>query len=175
MEITIDKGLRHWWVFLIRGILFILLGLYMVATPANSFAALGFLFGLIILFAGISELFRVVRDRDAFSRGFHLFIGVIDIILGIVLLGHIAASETLLRIILGIWILLKAIGLFSFGGSLGKSWPVIAAGIILVIFGGMVLFNPVFGAVTIIIWIAFAFMIIGMMNILLSFRMKSLQ
>jgi len=47
MEITVDRNWRHWWVFLTRGILFILLGIYMFASPAQSYAALAFLFGLI--------------------------------------------------------------------------------------------------------------------------------
>lgn len=175
MEITIGKSFRHWWAFLIYGIIFILLGIYLIAAPASGFAALGFLFGLVILLAGIAELLRVIRDTDAFNRGFHLTIGIIDIILGIILITHIAASETIMRIIVGIWFLFRGISMLSLSGVGRRSWFMIFGGIVILIAAILILFNPVFGAVTIILWTAFAFIITGIMNLALAFRLKSLE
>src|SRR5471030_239000 len=119
MEIQVDRSLRHWWVFLLRGVLFILVGIYMICSPASSYAALGFMFGLIILLAGVAELLHV--SRSANNRGWHLFLGILDIILGIVLMGHIAASVTILRIIVGVWFLFRGFSLLSFSRLVGKS------------------------------------------------------
>ena len=93
MEVGFSRPFRHWWVFLIYGLVFILFGIYLVAAPVSGFATLGFLFGLVILLSGLAELVRVVGDSDSFNRGFHLIIGIIDVILGIILITHIAASE----------------------------------------------------------------------------------
>ncbi|MBS1501717.1 MAG: DUF308 domain-containing protein [Bacteroidetes bacterium] len=175
MEITVDRRLRHWWVFLIRGLIFILLGIYMIARPASGFAALGFLLGLMILLAGVSELLHVVRDRSAFNRGWHLFIGIIDIILGLILVSHVWASATILRIIVGIWFLFRGISLLSFSGLLRRSWLMIAGGIIVIIFALMVLFNPVFGAMTVVLWTALALIITGVFNVMLAIWMKRLE
>ena len=175
MEIIVDRSLRHWWFFLIRGILFILLGIYMIAAPAAGYVALGFLFGLIILVAGVSELLRVVREKSAVSRGWHLAIGLFDIIAGIALIGHITASETILRIVVALWFLFKGISLLGFSGLRQRYWPIILGGVIITVFGLFILFSPAFGAATIILWTAFAFALIGIMNIMLSIRMKSLE
>lgn len=175
MEVIFTRSVRHWWFFLIRGILFIGLGIYMVATPAASYAALAFIFGLIILIAGIVELLRVVRDSDAFNRGLHLILGIIDIILGIVLVTHIAAGETILRILVGLWFLFKGLSLFGFSGMMQRSWPVIVGGVLIIIFSLFILFNSAFGAITIILWMAFAFVITGLMNIILAMRLKPLE
>jgi uncharacterized membrane protein HdeD (DUF308 family) len=175
MDVIFARGVRHWWFFLIRGILFIALGIYMVATPAASYAALAFLFGLIIFIAGIVELIRVVRDNDSFNRGLHLILGVIDIILGIVLMSHIAAGETILRILVGLWFLFRGLSLFGFSSVMRRSWPVIVGGVLIIIFSLFILFNSVFGAVTIILWTAFAFVITGLMNIVLAMRLKPLE
>jgi uncharacterized membrane protein HdeD (DUF308 family) len=172
MELSVDRSLRHWWVFVLRGVLFILLGIYMVASPATSFVTLGFVFGLIILLAGLAELFHVVRDRSAGNRGWHLFLGIVDIILGLVLMAHVAAGVAILRIIVGIWFILRGFSLFSFSRSTGNSWILTLGGILTILFGLLVLFNPVFGAMTIIIWIAVAFIITGFFNVLLGFRLK---
>ncbi|MBS1527412.1 MAG: DUF308 domain-containing protein [Bacteroidetes bacterium] len=174
MDMTVDRRLRNWWVFLIRGLLFILLGIYMIARPASGFAALGFLLGFIILVAGISELLHVVRDRGAFNRGWHLFIGILDILIGLILLSHIAASETILRIIVGIWFLFRGISLISFSGLLRRSWLMIIGGIIVIVFALLVLFNPVFGAMTIVLWTAIALIVTGVFNIMLAAWMKRL-
>jgi uncharacterized membrane protein HdeD (DUF308 family) len=175
MEITIDRSWRHWWVFLIRGILFILLGIYMFASPAGSYAALAFLFGLIILVAGVSELMRVVREKSEVNRGWHLAIGVFDIIVGLSLIGHIAAGEALLRIIVGLWILIKGVSVLIYASRAPRLLILIVGGVIVVLFGLLVLINPVFGSVTIVLWTAFAFVMMGIMNIMLSLRLKKLE
>src|SRR6195952_4454681 len=119
MEITVDRSIRHWWVFLVRGVLFILTGIYMISSPTTSYVALGFFFGLVILLAGVSELLHAYQGRKESNRGWHLMIGTIDIILGLILMSHISASVTILRIIVGIWFLFRGISLLGFSGILG--------------------------------------------------------
>jgi uncharacterized membrane protein HdeD (DUF308 family) len=172
MEITVDRSIRHWWVFLVRGILFVLTGIYMINSPTTSYVALGFFFGLVILLAGVSELLHAYQGRKESNRGWHLMIGTIDIILGLILMSHISASVTILRIIVGIWFLFRGISLLGFSGILGKSWILSLGGILTLLFGLLVLFNPSFGAMTIILWIAFAFILTGIFNIFLAFRIK---
>ncbi|HWD89937.1 MAG TPA: DUF308 domain-containing protein [Mucilaginibacter sp.] len=175
MEVAFNKRLRHWWAFLIYGLLFILFGIYLVAAPASGFATLGFLFGLVILLSGVTELIRVISDTDAFNRGFHLIMGIIDVILGIILITHIAASETIMRIVVGIWFLFRGIAMLSFSGFGRRSWLMIFGGIIIIIAAIFILFNPAFGAITIILWTAFAFIITGIMNLALAFRLRQFE
>jgi uncharacterized membrane protein HdeD (DUF308 family) len=176
MEVTVDRSIRHWWVFLIRGLIFILAGIYLICTPENSFAALGFLLGFLVFIAGIAELFHVVRERKAAYRGWHLGLGIIDILLGIILMGHVTASETILRIVVGLFFLFRGISLFSFSRVTGgNSWTIKAGGIITFVFGLMILFNTLFGAVTIVLFIAIALIVSGLFNALLSFRLKKIE
>src|SRR3954468_1759702 len=114
METIANHSLRHWWVFVLRGILFILLSIYMFIYPGSGFVALGFLFGLVILIAGIAELMHAYRNRNRGNRGWHLFIGLIDLVLGLVLISHLAASMNILRIIVGFYFLFKGISIFIF-------------------------------------------------------------
>jgi len=172
MELSVDRSLRHWWVFLIRGILFILVGIYMICSPATSFVALGFLFGLIVFFTGIAELLHVTGHRNSTNRGWHLALGIIDIILGVVLMGHVAAAIAILRIVVGIWFLLRGISLISFSRAVGRSWVLVLGGIVTAIFGLLIIFNAGFGAMTIILFTAIAFIITGIFNAWLGYKMK---
>src|ERR1700735_1490401 len=108
MEITVDRSLRHWWFFLGRGILFILAGIYIIASPTTSFVALGFLFGLFIFIAGVAELIRVTRENTQKGRSWHLFLGILDIVIGLTLMAYVDTGMVILRIILGLWFVIKA-------------------------------------------------------------------
>jgi len=173
MEITsIDRSLRYWWVILIRGILFILLGIYMLYEPASGYAALGFLFGLFILLAGVAELLRVVGDHSSSSRAGHLLLGIIDLIVGIIFVTHIIASANVLRIIVGLYFFFRGISLLSYSHFRGRSWPLIIGGIITIIFGLLIMFNAIFGAITLIIFTAVAFIIMGIFNVWLGIHIR---
>jgi uncharacterized membrane protein HdeD (DUF308 family) len=172
MESITRRRPSHWWVFLIRGLVFIILGIYMICSPANSFAALGFLFGLIIFFTGLLELLRTVRDRDQASRAWHLLLGIIDVILGIILLGHIGTSEAILRIIVGIWVLFSGFSMLSFSRFTGRSLVLTIGGGLIILFGLMIIFNSAFGTITIALITAVAFIVTGIFNALLAYRLK---
>jgi uncharacterized membrane protein HdeD (DUF308 family) len=172
MEITVDRSLRHWWVFVLRGILFILLGIYVFMSPASAYIALSFLFGLAILLAGVAELMHAYQYRGSANRGWHLFIGIVDIILGLVLMNHLAASMDILRIIVGIYFIFRGLTIFNLRGLGRGLWWVTLAGVIVLLFGIMVLVNPVFGAITIVIWTGSAFIVMGLLNLFLGMRMR---
>jgi uncharacterized membrane protein HdeD (DUF308 family) len=172
MEITVDRSLRHWWIFVLRGILFILLGVYVFASPVSAYIALSFLFGLVILLAGVAELLHAYQDRGSGNRGWHLFVGIVDVILGLILMSHLTAGMDVMRIIIGVYFLFRGATIFNFRSLARGSWWVILGGLIVLLFGIMVLFNPVFGAMTIIIWTGLAFIVIGILNIMLGIRMR---
>jgi uncharacterized membrane protein HdeD (DUF308 family) len=171
MEVTVDRSIRHWWVYIIRGVLFILLAIYMFCAPASGYLALSFLFGAAILLAGISELMHSYQYRGKANRGWHLFAGLIELLLGFVLISHLAASETILRFIIGLYFLFRSIMIFSLHG-ITQSWWVNMIGLVVLALAILILVNPVFAAMTIVLWTGLAFLITGFMNVLLGIRMK---
>jgi len=172
MESIVSRRPRYWWVFMLQGVILLGMGIYMLFAPISGFAALGFLFGLAILLTGVFELLRVIRERDQGSRAWHLFIGVIDIILGIILVGNITASETILRIIVGLWFLFRGISLMSFSRLSGSDWVLTAAGVIVVLLALAIIFKPLFGAVTIDMLTAVALIATGLFDLVLGYRLK---
>src|ERR1700759_5668253 len=152
MEITVDRSLRHWWVFVLRGVVFIALGIYIFTSPESAYLALSFLFGLIILLAGVSELLHAYQDKGAANRGWHLFVGLIDLSVGVILLSHLAASMDVMPVILGVYFLFRGISMFNFRGFARRPGWILAVAVIVFLFGILVIANPVFGAATIVIW-----------------------
>jgi len=172
MEITIDRSIRHWWIFVLRGAGFFFLAIYLFGSPDNALQIMGYLLSLAILFAGLTEIFHAYNDSLSPMRGGHYVIGIIDVILSIILFSHVGASITILRIILGLYILFRAISILSFRNSFGRNWWVTIGGLIIFIFGLIVLFNAGFGNMTMVTWTAIAFLFMGVMNILLGLRMR---
>jgi len=144
----------------------------MIASPGTSFSALGFMFGLVVFLAGLAELLHAVRQRNAGSRRWHLVLGIIDILLGIILMGHVTAGMEILRIIAGIWFILRGISLFGFSRLVGKSWLLITGGVLTTFFGLLLLFFPIIDDMTIIIWAALAFIITGIFNVILGISLQ---
>lgn len=172
MEITVDRSLRHWWVFVIRGIMFMALGVYMFASPASAYLALSFMLGLVILLAGIGELVHAYEDKGSANRGWHLFVGLVDLIIGLILMSHLAASMTVLRVIIGVYFLFRGLSILNFRRFARRPVWVLAGAVIVLLFGILVISNPVFGAATVIIWTGAAFIVTGILNVLLGIRMK---
>ncbi len=172
MEFTVVRGMRHWWVFVLRGLLFITAGIYMLLSPASSYAALGFFFGLIIFVAGVGELLHATGGHHPLKRRRHLLLGIIDLILGLVLMAYLVASMDILRVIVGLWFLFRGISLVSFSWFLGRSLFLIIGGILTAIFGLLIIFNGVFGSLTIIIFMSIALLVSGLFNVLQGWLMK---
>jgi uncharacterized membrane protein HdeD (DUF308 family) len=173
MASEIIDSIKHWWVFLLRGLLFIAVGVYMISSPLKSYVALSFLFGLVIIVAGIAEAIHAYAHRYIAGQVLRFYIGVIDVLLGIILVANLTVSMVVLPIILGAWFLFRGVSLFTFAGLLRRPLWLVLSGIITIIFALLVIFNPVFGAMTIVLWTAFAFIVIGIFNGLLAFRLKT--
>ena len=171
MEITVDRSWRLWWVFIIRGILFVGMGIYLFASPVSGYLALAFLFGLIILLAGVAELLRAYQDKGVGNRGWHLFAGLMDLLLGLVLMSHLAASMVILRFIIGFYFLFKGVSVLSYRKHVSGWWLLLGALIVLA-FVVLIWLNPVFGSMTVVIWTALAFVVTGILNVMLGLRLK---
>ena len=160
-------------MFLLRGLLFILLGVYMFSAPFRSYVALSLLFGIIVLIAGVVELIHAFSNRHTRSWWWHLLVGIIDLVLGIVLVSNITVSMTVLPFVLGVWFLFRGVSLLTLSSAVRQSFWVIAGGILTILFALLLMFNPAFGAITIVSWTAVAFIIAGIFNGLLAFRLKA--
>jgi uncharacterized membrane protein HdeD (DUF308 family) len=172
METYIKDHIKHWWVFLLRGLLFILLGCYMLSAPARSYVALSLFFGIVVLVAGGIELLHAFTNRSAEGKWWRIVAGLIDIVLGVILVSHLVISMSMLPFVLAAWFLIRGVSLFSFSASTRHPGWLIAAGVLTILFALLLIFNPVLGAMTIVTWTAVAFMVTGIFNGLLAFRLK---
>lgn len=178
---SLQERLKNWWLLLLSGILFVLLGFYIFSQPLASYLALSLFFATAFLVSGIFEVAYAFSSKqyDA-GWGWALFGGIVNIVFGIFLLSSPALTMTVLPMYIGFVILFRSLlGIFhAFSlqkiGISGWGWALFAA-IIGVLFAIMMITNPVFGGLTIVVYTGIAVLMLGIVQIALSLRLRSIR
>ncbi len=171
---------QNWWLSLILGILFIVVGIWMIFAPATTYVALSILFSVFMFVSGIFEITFAATNRHLQGWGWYLTGGIIDLLLGILLMSYPALTMATIPFIIALWLIFRgfsAIGLsidFSQMGIKGWGWSLFL-GILTVICALLVIFEPMVGAAFVVYLAAFAFLFIGIFRLFIAFGMQRLN
>ncbi len=174
----IRSTIRHWWVHLLIGVLFVVVGIWVVREPAGAYLSLALLFAVSMLVSGSFQVvFSMVNRSSLRGWGWMLFMGLLELVLGVYLLGNFALTLVVLEVFVGFWMMFRAIDLILFAFKLKAEkvahWGwLLVLGILLLIFSFFILANPIFGAFYIILWTSFSFLTAGFTYIFLSLKMR---
>ena len=174
------EAIRHWWLLLLLGILLFVVGIVIFLYPGQSYLGMTLLFGLVILCSGISEIVLSLSNRHLLTgRGWLLAAGIIEVLLGLLLLFNMALSAATLPIFLGFWLLFRSFTLIGLGGDMnsmqvsGSGWT-IATGILLLLCSLAILIWPiVFGVQAVVVWVGLSFLMAGISTSVFSFQLKN--
>lgn len=177
-----SRVIRHWWLYLLCGILCITAGVAVFFFPMESYMTLGLLFGILMLFVGVTQLIVASSSGNYIvSRGYVVVGGILDVILGIFLCVNPALSMILMPILLGIWMLYHSFMIMALGGDMetlkikGTGW-VMAGAVLLMLLSIFVLVNPMSaGVVTVVILTGTGLILFGLLLCGLSFTLKELH
>ena len=173
--------LKYWWLFLVRGLIFVILAIYVFGHPVGALLGVALYIGISLLITGISLVFLALSSRDVDENwGWRLAGGIIDILFAFVLLSSPGITAAVLPFIVGFWTMVYGVMLFADAFQIKKSgdsnwWLNLLGGLLTIFFGYLIINNELAGAVAITYWIGFAFMLAGILNIVISFRMKKLS
>jgi len=175
------NAIRFWYVPLLAGCLFIVAGIWVMSTPVESFVGLAVLLSIFLLVAGIAEtIFSIVNRKDLDNWGWTLVFGLINIFIGLQLVGHPLLSSEFLAFYIGFAVLFRAIGGIGASFDLKKSgdagWGALMFLSILGIIVSFILIrNPALGGLTVGIWAGFAFISGGITSIYYSLKLRHLH
>lgn len=180
-KVDLKNTAKHWYMSLFLGIVLILMGFWVFSTPLASYLTLSILFAITFLLTGIIELFYAFANHGrADSWGWSLVNGIIDVIIGILLVSHPLGSMLVLSYFVGFGILFRAIMAIGWAMDLRRQkvpgWGyLLFISILGLFFAFVLLLNPVFAGLTIAYYTALAFVLIGISQVYLSFRLKHLS
>ena len=178
---TLRNGLKQWWWFSVIGILSLITGIAILSKPAEGYISLSILFSLIMVGTGFSQIvFDISATKDLRGWGWTLASGILDFALGSFLLIYPTVTMATLPFIVGFYLLFR--GFYLVGSSIDlnviglKGWGwILTGGILLVALGFLTLYNPAFGAISIVAFSGTAFIVSGISSILLGFLLKGLK
>jgi uncharacterized membrane protein HdeD (DUF308 family) len=172
---------RLWWLPLLRGMMFFLLGSYALFRPGMTAAALAQVIGFFVIIEGIFLVIAGVVG-DVPSRGWTIVRGVIELLVGI----FVFANSLLFTVVVGttlIYLLAFATivsGIMEIVAAIrdrkeisGEGW-LILGGILSVIFGLVLLSSPLSFGIFMVRVIGVFAIISSITMILFAFRLRKL-
>lgn len=142
--------LKHWWLLLVGGLLFLVLGFVSLAYPMTALLSVALYIGLIALATGIMSLAFAFSNMSAGGWGWRLFEGIVDVLFGLVMLIHPMISAALIPVIIGIWVFIRGlmylIDALSWRRNRSRDWSGYAViGVLLMVFGFLMIIDERFG------------------------------
>lgn len=178
---TIKEAIKYWYIPLLVGLIFVIISIVVFTSPASSLLALSIFFALSFLFGGLSEIvFALVNRHQMENWGWSLAFGIITFVVGFSLVIHPSLSLSVLAFYIGFVILFRSVAAISFALDIkrygSKNWgALLTLGIIGTIFSFILIWNPVFAGMSIVILVALNFLFAGLFSIFLSLQLRKLH
>lgn len=166
-----------WWAVGLRGILGILFGLICLLTPGLALEVFVILFAAYMLVDGVFAIASGIKAaRNGERWGLLILEGIVDLAAGTVAVLWPAITLVALIWIIAIWAVISG-GLmlaaaFSLNLDHGRWWLALG-GIASLIFGILLVIQPLIGAVVLTMWIGAYALVFGIFLLVLAFQLHS--
>ncbi|MDW8542123.1 HdeD family acid-resistance protein [Staphylococcus sp. mip270_02] len=161
------------WSSLIIGVIFLVIGVFIISFPEENLFAITWLIGLLFIINGFLEIFirQVIKRTAQQSSTMLILLGIFNIIFGLLILFNVVTSTTFIVYLFAIWFIINAtFNMFNVTPveKSNKTFHIISIllNIIAILFGIILLFNPLIAAFIIAIFISAVFFIIGISYII---------
>jgi uncharacterized membrane protein HdeD (DUF308 family) len=178
---TVIDSIKHWYIPLIIGIVLVLTGIYVFATPLASYLALSVIFSISFLLSGILQVIFSVSNREELdSWGWYLAAGILYTLFGLLLVSYPGISIVTLPFIIGFYVLSHSVSALGWAFDLKnlgiQNWGTIALiGVLGIIFSFILIWNPSLAGLSLVIWTGLALVFAGIASIMLSLGLKKIK
>jgi|SRR5690625_1182869 len=178
---SIRKAIKHWYLPLLVGLFFIVVSIIVFTSPMTSFVALALLFSISFLLSGIAEMIFALTNKDQLRNwGWALGFGIITTLVGVLLILDTELSMSVLAFYIGFLILFRSIASISFAVDIkrygGRQWgSLMVFGILGAIFAFILLWNPVFAGLSIVIFTGLSIFFSGLFNIYFALQLRKIH
>lgn len=176
----IARASSHWWLFLIRGILALGLGILFPLFPGAAIFTLAVLFGAYAFVDGIVAIVAAVRMNHADYNWIWLLLeGLLGIIVGLITFAYPQITALWLIYLFGAWAILTGIfaiaSAFRIRQAIANEILMVLFGVISVVAGIVIFFVPVYGLFALVWTISIYAILAGVFLIGLAFRLRRLS
>lgn len=178
---TLTHTVKHWYIPLLFGILFLIFGIYVFSVPLATYVTLSIFFSVSFLFSGITEIFFSLQNSKSLQGwGWFLVSGLLTTAIGIYLIANLQISMTVLPFVIGFTLLFRSFQLLGFAFDMKSmrimSWGNIAlASVGGIIFSLLLIFNPVFTGISLVTLTGVSFIFMGIASIMLALDLRKVK
>jgi uncharacterized membrane protein HdeD (DUF308 family) len=157
----------------------VIFGVLAFLWPGITLFSLVILFGAYALVNGLFSFILAAKAPKGYPNfGSLILAGIFGVLAGLITFFWPGISALGLLIVIAAWAVVNGILEIYYAIKLRKEikneWLLILAGILSVIFGALLLLNPLAGALVLVLWIGSFAIVFGILLIILAFKMKRL-
>jgi len=179
MDTTVQSVAKTvWWLVLLRGIFMVIFGIIALVSPGIALLTLVWVFGIYAIIDGIAAIAMGIRTRGEPHWVWTIVQGVVSVIAGLIALFWPGVTALALLFVVAFWAIVLGVGEIGGAfaarrsGSTAWGWT-LAAGILNVVFGVLLLVWPGSGILT-LVWLVGIFGVAGGIALtILAFRVRS--
>ena len=169
---------RTWWVFLIGGIAGVVFGVLAMMEPITAWLLVSMFFAASIMVDGVSNIVGSMQHREKDGWWIMLLIGILGTVVG----GYGLLNPPVSMMVFLYVVAFEAIMLGTFLIMLGykvraatqREWILYLAGVLSLLFGILVIVNPVAHGLSVITMIAVWALVTGVLKIIFAFRIRNM-
>lgn len=178
---TIKNTIKHWYLPMIIGFIFIGLGIFVFFEPMETYASLVVLFALSFVISGLIETFFALQNRGEIDGwGWHFAGGFFTMLVGFYLLLKPIVTAEMLPYFVGFTVLFRGIQGLGFSFELnnygsGQTSTLTVMSILGIIFSFFLIANPEITGISLVILTGLSLMSMGLVGISLSIQLKKIK
>ena len=170
---------RKWWVLLVRGVFGVLIGVLAFARPGLTVLSIVLSWAVFAEADGIAALvLALTGHHPPRSRWALMIAGVVGIAAGLITLASPGIGVVVLLWVVAAWAIgrgaFQVVAALELRRIIEGEWLMIVSGILSVMFGVVVLAEPIYGVRTLAYLIGLYASAVGLLEIALAFRVRQL-
>jgi len=169
---------RAWWAFVVGGLAMVLFGLMAFSNPGIALFVLAMFFAASVMVDGVSNIIGSLQNREKDGWWILLLMGLLGAAVGGYALFNPPLSIMAFILIVAFEAMVLGVFLVLLGYKVRKTssreWVLYLAGALSILFGILVIANPVTGSRTVVYMIASWSLVIGILKVVFGFKVRKL-
>lgn len=169
---------RTWWVFLLGGIASVIFGVLAFVNPGIALLVLAMFFAASIMVDGAFNIVGSLQHREKDGWWLMLLIGILGLVVGGYALLNPPVSMMAFIYLVAFQAILLGVFLAMLGykvrAATSREWILYLMGALSILFGILVVVNPLAGSLSIVYMIASWALVIGVLKVIFAFKVKKL-
>jgi uncharacterized membrane protein HdeD (DUF308 family) len=171
----LERLAKEWYMLAILGVVSIVAGILAIAYPDITLLAVGIIFGIYLLIAGIYAIVEAIAGDPA-SRALAAITGILGLIAGLVCLRRPGASLLAVVIVLGIYLIVAGVAhlVRAVGATEGRAWQILSA-LADIVLGILILVIPDISLVTLALLFGISLIVRGVFSCVGAFQLRKVH